>query len=125
MTSYNIDSIRVYKQTSNSAYVEYDAVLRAFNAAPVRGDRIIVAEMQIDKTSSDENGFLAQAADDAFDKGCAVVAAAGNQSQLISTGPGSIATPASAHKVLGVGAYNVADMVMENSAEGSCTRWSY
>lgn len=98
VTAITLDSFKVYTNTGlNSA-----AAIRAFEAAVAVGDRVIVAEMQ---SSTSDTGPISTAADSAFDAGAAVIAANGN-TPTVST----VAAPANAHKVIGVGAVDVATL---------------
>ena len=66
----------------------------------LRPDRVIVAEMQ---GSGNDQSSISIAADNAFDAGAVVIAANGNNGPNAST----VNTPANAHKVIGVGNYDV------------------
>ncbi|WP_172308056.1 S8 family serine peptidase [Pseudenhygromyxa sp. WMMC2535] len=91
-----VDSWKVYTcMTLDSA-----AVLRGFESAVLFGDAVILAEMQPiwGPTSS-----ISMAADDAFDSGSAVIATNGNDGPSYYT----VASPADAHKALGIGAYHI------------------
>lgn len=87
-----INSFKVY----NSCGLDIGAVVRGFQGAIIAGNIVIVAEMQ--STESD-NGTIATSADNAFNAGCVVIAANGNYGPGAST----VASPAIAHKVIGVG----------------------
>ncbi|HET7436673.1 MAG TPA: S8 family serine peptidase [Thermoanaerobaculia bacterium] len=96
------DTYRGVSKVSIDSYKVYDsnglvsvAAERGFQAAVAEGAFVIVAEIQ---GSGSDTSALAVAADNAFDAGVQVVAANGN------TDTGTIvATPANAHKVIGVG----------------------
>jgi serine protease AprX len=98
VTAIIVDSFKVYSNAGLNA----TAAVRAFEAAVAVGDRVIVAEIQ--STTSD-TGPISSAADRAFDAGAAVIAANGN-TPTVST----VAAPANAHKVIGVGAVDVASL---------------
>jgi hypothetical protein len=100
-----IDSWKVYPDSVDSngqcqGGLNTNATILAFQQAVLWLDRIIVAEMQ---GSGSESSAISTAADAAFDAGSAVIAANGNN------GPGSstVNVPANAHKVIGVGAFDV------------------
>jgi serine protease AprX len=63
-------------------------------------DRVIVAEMQ---GGGDDLSAISRAADAAFDAGAVVIAANGNNGPSAST----VNTPANAHRVIGVGNFDV------------------
>jgi hypothetical protein len=88
-----VKSFKVYD--SNGSLIPV-AVERAFHHAVISGVDIIVVEVQSPTPYDDA---LAAAANGAFDSGCAVLAANGN-TDAVST----VASPANAHKVLGIGA---------------------
>jgi serine protease AprX len=88
-----------FKVTDNIGTVQ-DAVLRGFQAATAAGVRIILGEMQ---HPDSDVGPLSVAADSAYDAGITVVATNGNQ----FSGYVYVASPANAHKALGVGAIDV------------------
>ncbi|QDU68514.1 S8 family serine peptidase [Engelhardtia mirabilis] len=98
-----VDSWKVY----NSAGLNTTAVLRGFDEAVYWGDKVIVCEIQ---STQSETGSIADAADDAFEAGCCVIAANGNY----GPGLGTVASPANAHKAIGVGAYDVDSLVNES-----------
>jgi hypothetical protein len=102
VTDITVDSYRVYSSLGLNTL----AAVRGFQAALGEGDGLIVAEMQ---DYTDQDGAVSTAADATFDAGVPVVAAAGNYGadQFNTPIPGSVRSPADAHKVLGVGAlYN-------------------
>jgi hypothetical protein len=92
LTKVLVDSFKVY----NNAGLVSAAAVRGFQATVAGGDYVVVAEMQSGET---ETGAIATAADACYDAGKIVIAANGN------SGPnsGTVASPAKAHKVLGVG----------------------
>ena len=92
-----IDSWKVY----NCAGLNTTATLRGYDQAVMWGDQIVVAEIQ---SRQGDTGSIAEAADDAFDAGTMTIAANGNYG---AEGAGSVASPANAHKAIGVGNYDV------------------
>lgn len=102
ITGITLDSWKVYPNGCGG--LNTAAVVRAFQNAVWSGDGVIVAEMQAGEA---ENGIIATAADNAFDAGSVIIAANGNY------GPnaGTVASPAIAHKVIGVGAYDVQSLL--------------
>jgi serine protease AprX len=86
-----VDSYKIY----SSGALHPLAAVRAFSAATAEGAWVIAAEMQSQETFT---GAIAAAADAATDSGAVVVAATGNNTQVMQLG-----SPANAHKVLGVG----------------------
>ncbi len=76
------------------------AVERALNAAALVADKVVTASLSC---GGDETGTTALAADDAYDAGMLVFFANGNG----GPGVGTVSAPASAHKVIGVGAFDV------------------
>jgi serine protease AprX len=90
-----INSWKVY----TSGGLNTTAVHRGYDQALAWGDQIVVAEIQSTQGST---GTIAADANDAFDAGSITIAANGNY-----TLPGSVASPASAHKAIGVGNYDV------------------
>ncbi len=99
LTQIPLDSYRVYGYDAvRCARIDRPAVLRAFDVAVANGARVLVAEIQ---DTSSFFGSLAKAADKANHTGGAVVVAAtGN-----TPGDGSVCAPASARRVLGIGAH--------------------
>ena len=91
-----IDSWKVY----DSAGLDTTAVHRGYDEAVAWGDQIVVAEIQ---STQGPTGSIADDADDAFDAGTITIAANGNY----GPGAGSVASPACAHKAIGVGNYDV------------------
>jgi serine protease AprX len=95
-----VDSLKVFRDWDCTAGLE--AACRGFQTALALGAHIIVAELGAphDAPKAQE---LARLADNAYDAGAIVIAPNGNK------GPnqGTVATPAFAHKVIGVGAYDV------------------
>ncbi len=108
VTSAKIDSWAVYPTIG---WPDAAVVIKAVERAVWHGARVIVAELQLDAAF---NSAVATAFDNAYDQGVIVVAANGNfgyTEEDCSDWPlgGSVRCPANAHKVLGVGYYNVKD----------------
>jgi hypothetical protein len=102
-----VDSFRVY---NGQQVLDRQAAQHGFARTLVMGQKVVVAEMQGD---DGERGDLVVAADSAFDAGAVVVAATGND------GPGKLGTPASAHRVIGAGAYSlVSKGTLGNQGQG-------
>jgi hypothetical protein len=97
VTASRVDSYRVYTPHS----VDRAAAKRGFQAAVDMLDKVVIAEIQ---AGGDDRSDLAQAADNAYDSGVAVIAANGNY----GPNPSTVRSPANAHKVIGVGAYSIA-----------------
>jgi hypothetical protein len=104
VTAITLDSFKVYPSTFSggacSGFLDQAAVLRAFQAAVAVLDRVIVAEMQ---GGGDDLSPISMAGDAAFDAGAVVIAANGNNGPAA----GSVNTPANAHRVIGVGNFDV------------------
>jgi serine protease AprX len=100
VTGLTVDSYKVYQRLGDGCYLDPVAVQRAFYEAALRQAKVIVAEMQGER--SDFSAF-ASAADTVFDQHQVVVIAANG-----NYGPQGPACPANAHKALGVGAYGLA-----------------
>jgi serine protease AprX len=107
VTAITLDSLKVYPagvrnpQTNLcTGGLNTTAAVLGFERAVEIGDRVIVAEMQ---GSGNSSSAISAAADAAFDTGAVIIAANGN------FGPGerSVRAPANAHKVIGVGAFDV------------------
>jgi len=105
VTAITLDSLKVYP--ANCGGLDSVAVVRAFQKAVNILDRVIVAEMQ---DVSDDLGSISQAADASFNAGAVVIAANGNN------GPGqkTVNAPANAHRVIGVGAFDVVSGNLES-----------
>lgn len=103
VTGIHIDSWKVYPHSVSNGQcmgsLNTDATVRAFQQAVSWLDRVIVAEMQ---GGGSESSAISVAADNAFDAGSAVIAANGNNGPGAST----VNSPANAHKVLGIGAFD-------------------
>ncbi len=100
VTGIQIDSWKIYPDNGgNCGGLNANATILAFQKAVSVLDRIIVAEMQ---GGGSENSSISLAADAAFDTGAAVIAANGNNGSTA----GTVNSPANAHKVIGVGAFD-------------------
>ncbi len=102
-----LDSWDVY----DGCGLDREAAIDGFEEAVDAGDRVIVAEIQ---AAESEDEGIAQAADDAFDAGSVVVAAAGNFNLGTNGAPAgwpmfsrSVTSPGSARKALAIGAVDV------------------
>jgi hypothetical protein len=82
--------------------------VRGFERAVLVLDRVIVAEMQ---SGENDTGAISTAADNAFDAGAVIIAANGNNGPNAST----VNAPAIAHKVIGVGNFDVQTQAQVNS----------
>jgi len=102
VTEVRIDSWKVY----DSSGLVRSAVIRGFQGAVLFSDWVIVAEMQ---AIGSETSDISSAADNAFDAGVAVIAANGN----FGPGAGTVREPALAHKVIGVGAFDVYSLAQQ------------
>lgn len=102
ITRAQIDSIVVYNVST--CRLSIAAAVRGFEAAIARGAHVIVAEIQDRSVSF---GSISTAADNAFNLGKIVIAANGNYGPE----PGTVASPANAHKAIGVAAYDVVSLV--------------
>lgn len=105
VTGITLDSFKVYPTSFNTANncsgnLSVTAAVRGFQTAVAVLDRVIVAEMQ---AGGGENGTISAAADAAFDAGAVIIAANGNNGPAAST----VNEPAIAHKVIGVGNFDV------------------
>ncbi len=105
VTAITLDSFKVYP-TSFAAgggcngFLNTTAVLNGFQTAVSVLDRVIVAEMQ---DGGDDRSAISTAADNAFDAGAVVIAANGN----FGPGAATVRGPAIAHRVIGVGNFDV------------------
>lgn len=102
VTKAMIDSFRIY----SAGGLIPSAAIAAFETAidcNTCGANVICAEIQ---SSEDYTGAIAEAADNAFDAGRVVVAANGNQARKGNVPGGSVTSPASAHRVIGVGCFD-------------------
>lgn len=98
VTGIILDSFKVYPNGCGG--LNSTAVVRAFQRAVAVLDRVIVAEMQ---GGGDDRCSISTAADNAFDAGAVIIAANGNNGPATST----VNAPANAHKVIGVGCFDV------------------
>ena len=98
VTAITLDSFKIYP--SGGGFLDSNAAVRAFQVAVSVLDRVIVAEMQ---GGGDDLSAISAAGDAAFDAGAVVIAANGNNGPAAST----VNTPANAHRVIGVGNFDV------------------
>jgi len=105
VTGITLDSWKLYPSSTNAAgacngFLNSTAAVRGFENAVRVLDRVIVAEMQ---GSGNDRDAISVAADNAFDAGAVIIAANGNN------GPGgnTVNVPAIAHKVIGVGDFDL------------------
>ncbi len=98
VTATTLDTLKVYP--NGCGFLNQTAVLRAFQRVLTISDGVVVAEMQ---GFGSDTSAISLAADSAFDGGAAVIAANGNFGPSAST----VNTPANAHKVIGVGVFDV------------------
>lgn len=113
VTGITLDSWKVYPTSFDSSGncnggLNTTASVRGFENAVRVLDRVIVAEMQ---GSGNAQSSISRAADNAFDAGAVVIAANGNNGPSAST----VNVPAVAHKVIGVGNYDVVSGNQVNS----------
>lgn len=99
VTAITLDSFKVYP--AGCGGLSSTASVKAFEKAIAILDRVIVAEMQ---GSGGMNSSISTAADNAFDAGAVIIAANGNN----GSASGTVNAPANAHRVLGVGNFDVA-----------------
>lgn len=113
ITAITLDSLKVYPARCGG--LDSAAVVRGFQKAVSILDRVIVAEMQ---DGGDDLSSISQAADAAFNAGAVVIAANGNN------GPnaGTVNAPANAHRVIGVGAFDVVSGNLEKYQSRGPTR---
>jgi hypothetical protein len=104
ITEMTLDSFRIYNPSPGG--LDSVATVDAFQCAVWCFDRIIVGEIQATEAI---NGAIATAADNAFNAGVAVIAANGNYGPAAE----SVASPGLAHKVIGVGAYDVQTLAQQ------------
>lgn len=97
VTAVKVDSFRVY---GAGCLLNQTAVTRGFQNAVSLLDKVILAEIQATGPAA---GSAGTAADAAFDAGSMVIAANGN----LGPNAGTVTSPASAHKAIGVGALMV------------------
>jgi serine protease AprX len=112
VTGITLDSFKVYP--AGCGGLNTTATVKAFEKAVAVLDRVIVAEMQ---SGSDYVGAISVAADNAFDAGAVVIAANGNNGPAGDT----VNAPASAHRVIGVGNFDVQTLNQINSQSRGST----
>ncbi len=112
VTAITLDSFKIYPGCNG---LDSGAAVRGFQEAVSVLDRVIVAEMQ---GSGDYFDAIAIAADNAFDAGAVIIAANGNNGPNAST----VNVPASAHRVLGVGSFDVQSQLQEVGQSRGPTR---
>ncbi len=102
VTANLVHSYRVYPTSAAGACegLSVTAAVRGFEYAVFLGDRVIVAEMQ---GSGGITSAIPTAANKAFDAGAVIIAANGNA----GPGAGTVRAPANAHRVIGVGDFDV------------------
>jgi len=126
VTAITLDSWKVYPTSFGSTGnctggLDSAAAVRAFETAKQAFNPVLVAEMQA--RESNDNGMVATAANQAFDRGVSgsiVIAANGNftcpMGMPSCTAPAeTVASPASARMVIGVGAYDVESLATINT----------
>ena len=106
VTGITLDSFKVYPNGCGG--LSSTAAVRGFQRAIAVLDRVIIAEMQ---GGGNDRSAISTAADNAFDAGAVIIAANGNN------GPGddTVNSPANAHKVIGVGNFDVQTLNQINS----------
>ncbi len=112
VTGLILDSFKVYPAACGG--LNATATVQAFQRAVAILDRVIVAEMQ---SGQNATGSISTAADNAFDAGAVIIAANGNN------GPGdaTVNAPAIAHRVIGVGDYDVQTQIQIASQSRGAT----
>ena len=112
VTGITLDSLKVYPTSFSGGAcnggLSTTAAVRGFERAVEILDRVIVAEMQ---GSGNYLSAISVAADNAFDSGAVVIAANGNN----GPGAGTANSPANAHRVLGIGNFDVQTLAQVNS----------
>lgn len=112
VTGITLDSLKVYPTSfsggSCNGFLSTTASVRGFERAVEILDRVIVAEMQ---GGGNYLSAISVAADNAFDSGAVIIAANGNN----GPGAGSVNAPANAHRVLGVGNFDVQTLAQVGS----------
>lgn len=101
VTAITLDSLKVYP--AGCGGLDSSAAVDGFERAVRILDRVIVAEMQ---GGGDQYCAISRAADNAYDSGAVIIAANGNN----GSGAGSVNAPANAHRVIGVGNFDVQTM---------------
>lgn len=104
-TSVWVDSWKV--APTGSSTLSVSAIERAFDMTISTGAHVANCSFG---SSAGPSGTLARAADSLFESNVAVIAANGNS----GPGSGTVSSPASAHKVIGVGAYDVDTLGLES-----------
>ncbi len=104
VSAITLDSFKVYPSTFSGTTctggLNTTASVRGFQTAVAVADRVIVAEMQ---GSGSHTSAISVAANNAFDAGAVIIAANGNNGSAAST----VNAPANAHRVLGIGNFDV------------------
>jgi serine protease AprX len=112
VTAVTLDSFKVYPTSFSGGAcnggLDAAAAVRGFQAAVAVLDRVIVAEMQ---GNGDDLSAISTAADRAFDAGAVIIAANGNNGPNANT----VNSPANAHRVIGVGNFDVQTQTQINS----------
>jgi len=98
VTRITLDSLKVYP--AGCGGLSGTAAVKAFEKAVAILDRVIVAEMQ---GGGGVNSAISTAANNAFNAGAVIIAANGNN----GSAAGTVNSPANAHRVLGVGNFDV------------------
>jgi serine protease AprX len=98
ITRITLDSFKVYP--AGCGGLDGTATVKAFEKAVAILDRVIVAEMQ---SGGGINSSISTAANNAFNAGAVIIAANGNN----GSAAGTVNAPANAHRVLGVGNFDV------------------
>lgn len=98
ITRITLDSFKVYP--AGCGGLNGTATVKAFEKAVAILDRVIVAEMQ---GGGGINSAISTAANNAFNAGAVIIAANGNN----GSAAGTVNAPANAHRVLGVGNFDV------------------
>lgn len=98
ITRITLDSFKVYP--AGCGGLDGTATVKAFEKAIAILDRVIVAEMQ---SGGGINSAISTAANNAFNAGAVIIAANGNN----GSAAGTVNAPANAHRVLGVGNFDV------------------
>lgn len=106
VTRITLDSLKVYP--AGCGFLNSTATVKAFEKAIAILDRVIVAEMQ---GGGGVASAISTAANNAFNAGAVIIAANGNNGPTA----GSVNAPANAHRVLGVGNFDVQTLAQVNS----------
>lgn len=95
------------------------AAVRGFQYSTSLFDRVIVAEMQ---GSGDSVSAISMAANAAFDAGAVIIAANGNN----GPGAGTVNSPANAHRVIGIGDFDVDTLAqIQSQSRGPASQGRY